>query len=386
MSAPKRRDNSRSIVTDVVCREAPITREAIGERTGLSKATVARIVDDLRTHGVLIDGPIYEGEGRGRPSTGIDISKETGFVVGVDFGQRTVRFIVGDLRGRTISEHSYATPDSVSGKEAATFIAERVRYATAKLIGNLRALAVGVPGRVNERFEIYRSGEELSTMDGSGLYEGLNGEFDVSVILDSDANMALLGEISAGEIDGSGDAVLLSLSTGFNSAQSQNGYIRKSRSESFGNIGSLYARESSVPLENYLSVKGLSRLLPVSEGNDASQVVESLWRDVDRHNDIVKKFRESVVDIVTIFSVVSDPSVIIFSGRLYPLINALLPSIVEDLNGRLPAVPDLRMTTLRGFAGAQGSLHAAVNYARRELTQSVSALQRTHRNALQNVE
>lgn len=99
---PTPRDYNKAHVLDVVLSHAPLTRNKLIELTGLSKATVSRAVEELRSDGFVVDGGVDAIVGRGRPSTYLDVPETAGHVVGVGFGAVTTGVLVTDLRGREI--------------------------------------------------------------------------------------------------------------------------------------------------------------------------------------------------------------------------------------------------------------------------------------------
>ena len=51
---PTPRDHNKAAVLDVVLSRSPVTRNELIELTGLSKATVSRAVEELRTDGFVV--------------------------------------------------------------------------------------------------------------------------------------------------------------------------------------------------------------------------------------------------------------------------------------------------------------------------------------------
>jgi len=96
-SNPTSRDHNKAAVLGVVLSRAPLTRNELIELTGLSKATVSRAVEELRSDGFVVDRGVDEVAGRGRRSTYLDLPGTTGHVVGVSYGAQTTCVLASDL-------------------------------------------------------------------------------------------------------------------------------------------------------------------------------------------------------------------------------------------------------------------------------------------------
>ena len=189
--------------------------------TGLTRATVLRVADDLVAAGWLREGgpdgdpssPSADGAGRrGRPARRFRLRDDALYIAGVDAGAHTVRAHLHDLRGR---QRSQVEVDIVAGEEAPTrlrlrAVADALR-ATADEAGvgleNILACAVGVPAPVdsdgrspvgaNPFWDRMNPGPEAIA---SALPTGMR------LLIDNDANLAALAESSR---RGGGDVIAL---------------------------------------------------------------------------------------------------------------------------------------------------------------------------------
>ena len=92
-----------AIVLEAVLKNAPLSRAQISERTGLNKATVSSLVQDLIDSHLVIDiGPGQSSGGR-KPFL-LLFNSRAGYAIGIDLGVNYIRGILTDLEGAVIAE------------------------------------------------------------------------------------------------------------------------------------------------------------------------------------------------------------------------------------------------------------------------------------------
>ena len=172
-ATPTSRDHNKAAVLDVVLSRAPLTRNELIELTGLSKATVSRAVEELRSDGFVVDSGLDEITGRGRPSTYLDVPRTTGHVVGISFGVQTTCVLVTDLRGREVHQVTLPTRHHHDVGSAADWLVGLVAEASESAEGPMRQVVAAVPGRVRAGTEIFGPPESMKAFAGSVLHRTL---------------------------------------------------------------------------------------------------------------------------------------------------------------------------------------------------------------------
>src|SRR5262249_39678997 len=94
-------------VVDALRRCGTATRSELARETGLSRTTIATLVADLQTRGLVVEPS--EGEGvrsgtRGRPPALLKLDPSAGAALGIDFGHSHVRVAVADLASTLLAE------------------------------------------------------------------------------------------------------------------------------------------------------------------------------------------------------------------------------------------------------------------------------------------
>jgi predicted NBD/HSP70 family sugar kinase len=368
---PTPRDFNKASVLDVLLSRAPMTRHELIERTGLSKATVSRVVGELRADGCVINGGVDEVTGRGRRSTYLDVPGTMGHVVGISFGVQSTCVLVADLRGREVRHVIVPTMDHDEVTDAAEWLVGLMAEASKSAEGPLRQIVAAVPGRVRSGTEIFGPAESMKAFAGSGLQQKLAEMINAPVLLDSDANASLLGILN--EDATLRDAALLSMSSILNAASCIDRELLRRRTPTFGDIGVLSSGVGNELLDGLLSTGGLLRFAR-GRGLDLERI-EDLWlqpHDEASRAEVLDAFTTAVVTAVSAVAVTLDPESVYCVGRLRPLLEEVLPEVRSRLDKILTTVPEVKAPTqVIGLSVARGAVYACLEMARDRIRDAV---------------
>jgi predicted NBD/HSP70 family sugar kinase len=360
---PTPRDYNKASVLEVLLSRAPMTRHELIERTGLSKATVSRVVGELRADGCVINGGVDEVTGRGRRSTYLDVPGTMGHVVGISFGVQSTCVLVADLRGREVRHVIVPTMDHDEVTDAAEWLVGLMAEASKSAEGPLRQIVAAVPGRVRGGTEIFGPAEPMKAFAGSGLQHQLAEMINAPVLLDSDANASLLGILN--EDATLRDAALLSMSSLLNVASCIDRELLRRRTPTFGDIGVLSSGVGNELLDGLLSTGGLLRFAR-GRGLDLERI-EDLWlqpHDEASRAEVLDAFTTAVVTAVSAVAVTLDPESVYCVGRLRPLLEEVLPEVRSRLEKILTTVPEVKAPTqVIGLSVARGAVYACLEMA-----------------------
>jgi len=235
-----------AIVLEAILREEPLSRAKISELTGLNKATVSSLVQDL------IDNRLVREIGTGASSGGrkpvlLEFIASAGYAVGIDLGVNYLRGVLTDLRGRVAAERQM--PLSDPEPEAAfgvlrPFIRALMDEAPASPFG-IVGIGVGVPGLVD------RSGSVLYAPNmgwrNVPLREALDRAFHVPVLIDNEANVGALGEQKYGIGRGISNMVYVSVGIGIGTGLILHRELYKGASGFSGELGHLSVEAHGKP-------------------------------------------------------------------------------------------------------------------------------------------
>ena len=381
---PTSRDYNKASVLDVVLSQAPLTRNKLIEMTGLSKATVSRAVEELRTDGFVVDSGVDAVSGRGRRSTYLDVPGTTGHVVGISFGMETTGVLVTDLRGREVQQLIVSTVEHDEVKNAAEWLVGLIAEASGPAEGPLRQIVVAVPGRVRNGTEIFGPVESMKIFTGSDLQRTVQELVNAPVSLDSDANAALLGILTDDATVR--NASLFSVSSILNFACCTDHALARGRTPVFGDLGALCSGVDNEILDGLLSTRGLLRFAR-GRGLDLERI-EDLWleaRDDASRADVLEAFTTAIATAVSAVAVTLDPESVYFVGRLRPLVDEVLPEVRSRLDQNLPAVPEIKAVPhVFGLSTARGAVYACLSMVHNRLRDAVLEARRQGQHAEQS--
>ncbi|MEU9054493.1 ROK family protein [Streptomyces sp. NPDC048384] len=225
-----------------------VTRGALQQATGLSRATVGQRLDRLFRAGWLREGaggPVDSPLG-GRPSITLEFDDAHAVVLAADLETRHARAAVLSLSGEILAEHTGTLviedgPDVVLG-ELGHWFAELLEK-TGRRAGEVGGIGLAVPGPVDSGTGRVVQPPIMPGWDGyditgrlAGAFAEATGAAPVPVLVDNDANLMAYGEQRTGFPDCSA-FVLVKVSTGIGAGVVVDGSIYRGIDGGAGDIG-----------------------------------------------------------------------------------------------------------------------------------------------------
>jgi predicted NBD/HSP70 family sugar kinase len=195
------RQHNLALVLRQVAAGGPLSRARIASATGLTKATVSSLVDDLVHAGLLTElGPEARGV-VGRPGSDLELNRSRyaglGLEVNVDYVAVCVADLAGDARHLRIlaGDNRHHSPNQVLAR--AVRIARTAMAAAGTAGLQVVGLAIALPGLVEAEEGRLRVAPNLGWTDvpvvdylASRIEAGL-----LPIMVDNEANLAALGEL-----------------------------------------------------------------------------------------------------------------------------------------------------------------------------------------------
>ncbi|GAB2898759.1 ROK family transcriptional regulator [Streptomyces mayteni] len=364
-----RRINSAVVLKALRDAEPSCSLTDLARVTGLSRPTVEGVLDGLTQAGLVTetDAPEPGGARRlGRPARRFRFRAESGRVLGVELGPRRVSAVLGDLLGRRLGSRAREVSVRAAADErlaAAVAVAGELLRECAVEPGMLRAVGVGSPGIVGPEGTV-RLCSALPGWTGLRLGERLRDAFGCQVLVENDANAAVLAERWLGAATGADDVVLVLAGLSPGAGSLIGGRLHRGHGGAAGEIGALHLLGRQVTPERLLSTSG-EPLDPLDEPAVAEVFARAAEGDA-RATDAVGRFVERLTHDVTALVLALDPELVVIGGWA-----AGLDGVVEPLRTELARyclrTPRVVASALGGTAVATGALRVALDRVEEEL-------------------
>ncbi|GAA2451582.1 ROK family transcriptional regulator [Streptomyces glaucus] len=369
--------------------EGPLTAGQLKQLTGLSRPTVADLVERLTASG-LIAVVGESGEQRRGPNARLyGIVADRAHLAALDVRTEGVSVIVSDLLGRVLAEASAPIGgDAGTGPavEQAVALVER----TAKEAGadRLHTVGIGAPGLIDP------AGGELRDSTGlpawhRRLVAVLQERFpDARVSVENETNLAALAEQRDGAARDRDTFVLLWLGLGVGAAVVLDGALRRGASGGAGEIGFLpvpgtaglpsatdcdggfHSLVGAQAVAGLAARHGVAAPVPPHEPHAAALVRTAVERSGT--DAAAARFLDALAGRVALGAAaavaVLDPGCLVLAGEIGRAGGDAFAARVQDRLARMsPLVTEVRSSTLGGGAVLRGALLTARDRAQDEL-------------------
>ncbi|MDN0196280.1 ROK family transcriptional regulator [Streptomyces sp. S.PNR 29] len=380
--------------------EGPLTAGQLKQLTGLSRPTVADLVERLTASG-LIAVVGESGEQRRGPNAKLyGIVADRAHLAALDVRLEGVTVIVSDLVGRVLAEASVPIGDEAGtgpAVEQAVGLVERV----AKEAGadRLHTVGIGAPGLIDPASGDLRGSTGLPEWHRR-LVAALQERFpEARVSVENETNLAALAEQRDGAAQDRDTFVLLWLGMGIGAALVLDGTLRRGASGGAGEIGFLpvpgttglpsatdcaggfHSLAGAGAVAGLAAEHGMAVAVPPHAPHAAALVREAVLRagpasragarpaDADPS---AERFLDALAERVALgtAAVVSvlDPGCVILAGEIGRAGGDALATRVRDHLARMSPLPtEVRPSMLGGGAVLRGALLTARERAQEEL-------------------
>lgn len=230
---------NRSIILRILSRKESCTRAELAKATGLTQASISKIIGEMIDIGLIIEGNIISGK-KGRRSISISLNRDFCKVIAVKLARKSFDVAVYQFSGEPID--SVHRPIGVSEMDP-NFVLENIKTEIYNFLNNysdIKAIGIAVPGPF-----LMKEGK-IAIMSGFAgwekvnIYDAIHNEFDIPICIEHDANASAFAEWKFGEsygVEEKGTLISFLASEGVGAGIVNNGKIVKGFDGVAGEIG-----------------------------------------------------------------------------------------------------------------------------------------------------
>lgn len=120
-----RASNMSTVLRNILASPGEITRAGLSQRTGMTRATISRLVDDLVGAGLVRELEPGDGGGRGRPANRLTPAEGSAVALGVEVDVASLDVMLVDLAGRELGHRRIERDFADSAPEETMALAAR---------------------------------------------------------------------------------------------------------------------------------------------------------------------------------------------------------------------------------------------------------------------
>ncbi|MDX2564902.1 ROK family transcriptional regulator [Streptomyces sp. TX20-6-3] len=355
--------------------EGPLTATQLKTLTGLSRPTVADLVERLQGSGLVHVVGESGAERRGPNARLYGLVADRAHLAALDVRTRSVSVTVADLLGTTLAEASVPVgDDSDTGPAVEKAVALLERTVEEAGADRLHSVAVGAPGLIDPATGELRDSSGLPAWHRR-LVGVLQERLPAHVLVENETNLAAVAELREGAARDREDFVLLWLGQGVGAALVLGGRLRRGASGGAGEIGFLPVPGTSglpsatgcdggfhelacaAAVESLAADHGLTAAEALASGDAGAAGPATGTAPASGHAAFLDALaRRLAVGAAAVVSVL-DPGCVVLAGETGHQGGAELAARVEaELAALSPLRTEVRATALGGAAVLRGAL------------------------------
>lgn len=313
-------------------RQQPASRAELARLTGLTRAAISLIVEELITEGMVKESAqSADSHARGRTPVLLKLHPEGAYALGIRLTRQDCQIGLCDFRGRVLASRMLPLP-----KKAQQLIEPLAAAAEALLqekgVPRNKLLGVGVsaPGPVDASAGILLNPPGLDAYHNFPLCSRLQQRLGLPVLLENDANAAALYNYMDGQFSGKENFLLLMVDSGIGSGVILNSRLLHGCELGHTSVdyrGPKCACGNRGCLETFASVP---RILKAFPGYDSW---EALLDSEDADSALKRQAGFLAAALVNFTNLLSVETVLL-SGQLHSCCDRLIPMIQGALRGR----------------------------------------------------
>jgi predicted NBD/HSP70 family sugar kinase len=383
------RRNNLELTLRLLALTPGLSRADLASGTGLTRATVTRLVAELIDLGLVRQGTVSSARRVGRPGTPLDIDGRHVLAIGLEVNVDYIAILVRDLGGREVLWDERAFDSASAGPEGSVKATIDLCHRAFRRVRSRRhdrqpvivGVGAAIPGLVDIRDGVVIEAPNLEWRDfpfGAALRDGLRLK-GAPVRVGNDANFAALAEFRTGTWAGTADLIYVTGEVGIGGGIIAGGRPLLGSRGFGGEIGHMRVDPAGPRChcgrrgcwEALIGLSAVLRSASIStpSGTHPRTMLEALVTQGREGNkcalDAIDRLGRDVGVGAAMLSNIFDPSVIILGGYFVALEEWILPrarrELVMGTLGRRHATPELGVSGLGFTAAARGAALLAMD-------------------------
>jgi predicted NBD/HSP70 family sugar kinase len=373
------------IALDLLAERGPLTATQLKDATGLSRPSVADLLDRLGRQGLVAVVGESGAERRGPRARLYGLVADRAHVAALDVRLSGVSLELADLSGRTVGRVAVPVPGG-GGRDVVPGVLAALDGELARAgVTAVHTAVMGAPGLADPATGALRHMTSLPAWHGE-LLAALRERWAGPVLLENEVNLAGIAEHRAGAVRDRDTFVLLWLGEGIGAALVLDGALRRGASGGAGEVGFLpVPGTGGLPsatdceggfhaLASGAQVCALARAhgLPARAGGGAADAEEVVARAAAADRGAAGEFLDVLATRVAValagVVAVLDPGCVVLGGEVGRAAGPALAGRVATRLRRLTPLPiEVRAATVTGSPVLRGGLVTALDAARDDL-------------------
>jgi predicted NBD/HSP70 family sugar kinase len=241
------RDRTTRTLVEALREHRSLSRAELGLATGLSRSTVASIVEDLGARGLVLEQPDAGGarRTRGRPPTLVRLHPSAGVALGISIERESLQVALVDL---ALTVLAHRTTEFELDTPAETLIDSAIDLAEQTLAdptvphGRLIGATVALPSPIAPQTRDVDE-QQLANWAYRDVAGALSAHLGVPVSVENDANLEALAEAALGAGAGFSTIVYVKVSWGIGGAIIRGGRVYRGRDGRAGEFAHMKVRD-----------------------------------------------------------------------------------------------------------------------------------------------
>lgn len=245
------RRHNLSLVLRQVSSPGQHSRASVSAETGLTRATVSSLVDDLIRRGLVKEVGLADAQRTGRPATILEPDGSRVVAIGIELDVGAMYVVALDIAGRVVHQRRRVLGGSTDVDSLLSRLVEEVRVATRRVEaegGRVAGLSVAVPGIADVGRGVVVRAPNLGWRNVP-LRDRLAARLgvDVPIVVDNEANLGAVAELRTPQMAGVGHLVYLLAVSGVGTGVVIDGELFRGASGAAGEFGHTTVKPDGAP-------------------------------------------------------------------------------------------------------------------------------------------